>query len=182
MIIGLTGKNGAGKGTVAELLMDRGFSYRSLSDILREKLLEDNREICRETLISTGNSLREAHGPAVLAIMTAEKINTSDDWVIDSIRNPAEIKALKEKIPGFTMIEVSAAVEVRFQRCLKRGREGAELNLEDFIAIEKRELESDDPNSQQLLKCIKLCDYSISNDSDLESLENNLTKVMQSIN
>ena len=36
MLIGLTGKYAAGKGTVAELLKEQGFAYHSCSDILRE--------------------------------------------------------------------------------------------------------------------------------------------------
>jgi len=38
LIIGLTGKNCAGKGTVAEYLAKKGFVGYSLSDIIREEL------------------------------------------------------------------------------------------------------------------------------------------------
>ncbi len=37
-IIGLTGRNAAGKGTIADLLKKRKFIYHSLSDTLREEL------------------------------------------------------------------------------------------------------------------------------------------------
>ena len=58
MIIGLTGKNGSGKGTVAEILKSRGFQYYSLSDSLRDELNRQKKNINRETLIETGNRLR----------------------------------------------------------------------------------------------------------------------------
>ena len=37
-IIGLTGRNAAGKGTVATMLKKRSFEYHSLSDTLRNEL------------------------------------------------------------------------------------------------------------------------------------------------
>ena len=43
MIIGLTGKNAAGKGEVARFLQDKGFYYHSLSDVLREELKKRGR-------------------------------------------------------------------------------------------------------------------------------------------
>ena len=43
-IIGLTGRNAAGKGTVADLLKKRDFIYHSLSDTLREELSKRNME------------------------------------------------------------------------------------------------------------------------------------------
>ena len=38
MIIGLTGKNGSGKGVVAAFLKERGFIFHSLSDVIREEI------------------------------------------------------------------------------------------------------------------------------------------------
>ncbi|MDO8494013.1 MAG: AAA family ATPase, partial [Deltaproteobacteria bacterium] len=37
MIIGLVGKNGAGKGEVAAVLQKIGYQYYSLSDVIREE-------------------------------------------------------------------------------------------------------------------------------------------------
>jgi len=38
MIIGLTGKNASGKGEIARFLQERGFTFMSLSDVLRDEL------------------------------------------------------------------------------------------------------------------------------------------------
>ena len=38
MIIGLVGKNGAGKGEIAQFLQEIGFTYYSLSDVLRDSM------------------------------------------------------------------------------------------------------------------------------------------------
>src|SRR5437667_178709 len=55
MIIGLTGKNAAGKGAVATFLRDRSFYYYSLSDVIREELERRKIPITRDSLIATGN-------------------------------------------------------------------------------------------------------------------------------
>ena len=45
MIIGLTGKNGSGKGEVVNFLTQAGFVPYSLSDILREELKKRRKKI-----------------------------------------------------------------------------------------------------------------------------------------
>ena len=50
-IIGLTGRNAAGKGTIADLLKKRKFIYHSLSDTLREELSHKSMEESRDNLI-----------------------------------------------------------------------------------------------------------------------------------
>ena len=57
-LIGLTGSNGAGKGEAAAFLVARGYSYRSLSDIIREKLASVGLAANRDHLIAKGNELR----------------------------------------------------------------------------------------------------------------------------
>ena len=64
MIIGLTGKNAAGKGEVAKFLETRGFHYFSLSDVLREELKRRRLAPTRDHLTRVGNELREHYGPS----------------------------------------------------------------------------------------------------------------------
>ena len=107
MIIGLTGKYCSGKGMVSEYLQGKGFTAFSLSDMLREKLAENGREITRDNLIEIGNKLRKRHGPGVLGKLAREKIAALKSrnngsakqkkalFCVDSIRNPEEAKELK---------------------------------------------------------------------------------------
>jgi hypothetical protein len=53
-LIGLTGSNGSGKGEAAAFLVARGYSYRSLSDIIREKLASVGLAANRDNLIAKG--------------------------------------------------------------------------------------------------------------------------------
>ena len=94
MVIGLTGPNAAGKGEAALYIKSKGFVYHSLSDILREEAKKSGIEASRENLIRLGNELRRKNGPAFLAIRAIKGLRNTENHIVDSIRNPAEIEAL----------------------------------------------------------------------------------------
>ena len=66
MIIGLTGRNAAGKGAAADFLKSKGFTFHSLSDVIREEVKRRGLELTRDALIATGPELR-AHLLAIRA-------------------------------------------------------------------------------------------------------------------
>lgn len=168
MIIGLTGANASGKGEAAGYLKSKGFEYYSLSDILREEAGRRGIEPSRENLIKLGNELREKNGPAILAALAVKRINNKNDYVIDSIRNPFEIEALR-KLKNFKLIGIDAHVETRFKRVVTRNRPGDPKTLEEFIEKEKKENVPSSTN-QQLKNCLKMADISVMNDSMVEEL------------
>src|SRR5437867_3260184 len=88
MLIGLTGRNASGKGEVAKYLEKKSFYYHSLSDVIRDEIRRRGQPLTRETLIETGNELRQRYGSAVLAERILERIENDKHYVIDSIRNP----------------------------------------------------------------------------------------------
>ena len=67
MLIGLTGRNAAGKGVVADHLKTKGFYFYSLSDAIRDEIRARGQSESRELLSQVGNELRHRFGPAVLA-------------------------------------------------------------------------------------------------------------------
>ena len=164
LVIGITGKNCAGKDTVADVLEAQGFERHSLSDAIRAELRTRGAEITRDALIALGRELREAEGPAVLAERMKRMIAT-DRVCLVSVRSPVEVASLRE-LDGFVLLAVDAPVDVRYAREMSRDREGAGGSLEDFIAIEARE-DSSDPNAQQLSATIALADHVLINDGEL---------------
>ena len=96
MIIGTTGELCSGKGVFADYLVQRGFKYFSLSDFLREELVRQGKEITRDNLVWLGNKLRKEKGPGYLAKKAVERITPNFNYVVDSIRNPAEVKELRK--------------------------------------------------------------------------------------
>ncbi|MBI4452697.1 AAA family ATPase [Candidatus Woesearchaeota archaeon] len=153
MIIGLTGKNAAGKGEAANYLKSKGFIYYSLSDIIREEATKRKLEHSRENLINLGNELRENFGPNYLAQQINNKIkaklknNPKQNFAIDSIRSPFEAKELM-KNNDFFLVGVDAPIELRFKRLLERNRLGDAKTLEEFKAQEQRENLKSDTNQQ----------------------------------
>lgn len=169
MIIGLTGRNGAGKGEVAKVLEEAGFHYYSLSDIIREEVRTTGKPVTRALLIETGTRLRENDGLGVLAEKTLKKLSTDRNYVIDSIRNPAEVKVLRRR-DDFILFNVTAPRPVRFDRVKKRKRENDPKTLKDFIVMEEKEFQGSNPAGQQLLATEKLADAVIPNTTSLEEL------------
>jgi len=169
-LIGLTGSNGAGKGEAAAFLKDRGYSYFSLSDEIREELGRQGLEPTRDHLIHQGNELRARFGPDVLARRVMAKVGGKA--VIDSIRNPHEVAFLRSQ-EGFILVAVDAPVELRYARVLKRGRMESAETLEEFAAKEREEMRND-PNGQQLQECFRLADIRLLNDGTVEELHRRL--------
>jgi dCMP deaminase len=168
MLIGLTGRNAAGKGEVARYLQRKSFYYYSLSDAIRDEIRSRGEQPTRERLIIIGNELRQKHGAAVLAERILSKIEDDKHYIIDSIRNPAEVEAFREA-KHFKLIRVEAPAEVRFQRIVNRQRESDPKTYEEFVALENREAEGDD-TSQNLVKVELMADHPLINDGPIERL------------
>lgn len=177
MIIGLTGENCAGKGTVAEYLQKKSFYYLSLSDIIREELKADGKGLTRQNLIEKGNELREKFGPGILAKKTALKLQKDKNYVIDSVRNTTEAEELK-RIKGFVLVHVTAPAEIRFERMKSRGREEDPNTLEAFKEIEKLEMENAEKTKQNLVGAFSLADKKLVNDVDLQDLYDRVDKLL----
>jgi len=126
-IIGLTGSFGSGCTYLAnKMLVPRGYRRISLSDILRDLYREETGSdpgvADRATLQDFGDETRKGHGADHLACKAADKIDEYDGsqgeakFIVDSIRNPAEVHALRQRYPHFYLFGVYAEKEVRWQR------------------------------------------------------------------
>ena len=169
MIIGLTGENCAGKGTVADYLKKKGFYYLSLSDVIREELKVEGKEITRDSLVEKGNKMRTEFGPAIMAVKTIAKIQKDKNYVIDSIRNAAEATELK-KLPDFFLVHITAQPDVRYTRMHARNREYDPRTFETFMELEKLEKKNTDENKQSIVDAVAKADLKISNSATLMDL------------
>jgi dCMP deaminase len=177
VIIGLTGRNGAGKGEVAKFLEEAGFHYHSLSDIIREEIRRKRLPVTRERLIVTGTRLREREGLGVLAERTLKKLSPDQNYVVDSIRNPEEVKVLRRR-DDFFLLNVMAPRAVRFRRVRARKRESDPSTLSDFVRLEEKEFRGSNPAGQQLLATERLADAKIPNASSLDRLRDSVRTVV----
>jgi len=171
MIIGVAGRNGAGKGEVIRLLEERGYRGASLSDVIRSVLTERGQAHERDRMTALGNELRAEGGSSVLADRLLAEMPAGGRYAVDSVRHPAEVEALRAAGQGFKLLWVHASEAVRFERSVERQREGDATSLEQFREHERREEKNADPNAQQLDAVEALADCVVTNDGDLGALE-----------
>jgi dephospho-CoA kinase len=179
-IIGITGTLASGKTSVKDFFLSHFSSYFiSLSDIIKEEVLKEGREVKRETLIEKGNELRKKYGNQILvevAILTLPQNLEKELIIIDGIRNPGEVAYLKEKFgKDFILIGVDAPRELRFKRLMERGKEGDPKSFEEFIEMDKTDFGENQPEyGQKVGECLKLADYLIINDGTMDELNKKL--------
>jgi len=178
MILGISGPNGAGKGEVVAWLQARSFYPLSLSDVVRDELRARGETETRDRMIETGQALRREGGPGVLADRLVAAILPDRNYVIDSIRHPAEVDALRRASPHFRLLWVEAAMATRLERLRARGRGGDPTTLSELEAVEARELGSPDPNAQQLLAVRDRADFTLTNDTTLADLHDATQRVL----
>jgi len=179
MILGVAGPNGAGKGEVVAYLGARSFTALSLSDVIRDELRRQGVEETRERMIDAGRALRAEHGPAALAERLRPRLLPDRHYVIDSIRHPAEVEALRRGPGRFRLLWVDAAPALRFERLRARARPGDPGTLERLLELEGRERGSADTAAQQLDAVAALADARLHNDGPLADLHAQLQRLLE---
>lgn len=175
IVIGLVGPIASGKGTISEYLKSQGFKYFSLSDVVREETQARGLEMTRKNLQDVGNDLRENFGGAVLVNRLEERIQKEDFVVIDGIRNPEEIFAIKENFKG-KIVNISAYKNRRIERYLERAKVRGEddASVSGFKRIDERDLgKGEDTHGQQVQACIDLADFTLKNNETIKEFHQN---------
>ncbi|MEW6457000.1 MAG: AAA family ATPase [Acidobacteriota bacterium] len=183
MKIGVTGPIASGKGEVVKFFRKNNFKYISLSDMVREEAKKRNIPVTRENLQNIGNSLRKEFGAGVLGMKVREIIESfpEKNWIIDGIRNPAEIEELK-KMKGFYLIGIIAPLNILIERILKREREDDPKKKEEIIERIRQDIGVNEPeDGQQVGKCIKMANFTIINEGSLLDLQEKLKRIYSTI-
>jgi dCMP deaminase len=108
------------------------------------------------------------------------KLDIDKNYIVDSIRNPAEVKALKKR-PDFTLLNIDADQKIRFERIKKRARENDPTDFNEFVRLENEELVNQNPAAQQLIETAKFADYTLTNNDSIRALESQIKKTLQEI-
>jgi dCMP deaminase len=178
VILGVSGPYGAGKGEVVDYLKARSFYAFSLSDVLRDELRARGQDETRERMIETGNELRARYGPAVLAERLAARLQRDRNYVIDSIRHPAEVTALRGHDRGFRLLWVDADPALRIERLRARARPGDPASLPALLEQEGRERGGAGESAQQLDAVEALADFRVRNEGSLGALHAAVQEVL----
>jgi dephospho-CoA kinase len=170
-IIGITGTNGAGKGTTVEYLLSRhNFRHYSVRAYLNQRLREAGLPLDRDHLVQLANSIRAERGPAAMAELLFEQAEQQGgDCVLESIRTVGEIEALRAK-GAFLLLAVDAPAALRYARIRARDSETDRIGEQQFMDEEAREMSSTDPNRQNLVACMERADFRLWNGGSFEAL------------
>lgn len=184
MHIGLTGSMASGKGELAKCFKRMNFSYISLSDIVRDAARQRGiKNLSRQEMQNIGNELRRQSGPGVLAKRIREKINSGriKTWIIDGIRNPAEIAELRE-LPHFYLIGITSDMELLLKRLNSRNRNTDLAPPSEMKEVIRREWGDGEPEEgQQVGRCMELVDFTIENNGTLIELEKKCKEILRII-
>ena len=182
LIIGITGTLGAGKGTIVKYLTEiEGFSHYSVRRFLTDEIVRRKLPLNRDSMTLVANELRAENSPSFIVDELYNQAKSSGrDCVIESIRTPGEVHSLKSK-GNFHLFAVDADPELRYKRITERKSATDQVSFEKFLTSEQNEYTSDDPNKQNLKRCIKMADYRFNNDGSIKQLNEQVSKIIKEI-
>lgn len=179
MIIGITGTDGAGKGTVVDYLVEKkGFVHYAARELWIDEIRRRGLEVQRENMRIVANSLRKEHGNdfLVTAYVARMKEEGVENAIIESIRTTAETEALKAG--GGVLLAVDADQHLRYDRIVGRASESDAVIFEQFAAQEALEMNDPDPNGMQKAAVMAMADYTILNNGTLKELHSRIEETL----
>lgn len=185
MIIGISGRIGAGKETVTKFLREKGFVYFETSAIIKEELVKLGKkmeEITRTDMQNWGDEQRRKDGAGAIMKVMLSKTESGKDYLFDSLRNYGEVVFMKQTVKDFVLIGVDADQKIRFERVLKRNKESDLKTWEGFLKMDERDnFDKKNDMGQQTGLCIENADFVIVNNNDLESAMKQMQEVYKKI-
>jgi dephospho-CoA kinase len=176
LLIGLVGQSLAGKDTVAKHLVDKyDFSYISTGDIVRAYVTKHQLgDLSLDNLQLVANRLREQFGADYLAKIALQEFQ--QNLIVSGLRNPAEVHLLQQH--KATILAITASQEARYLRASKRQNKKDYGDFTTFITRDDYELDTTNPNGQNLKAVISLGDIFIDNDDSQKVLIKKVDEIM----
>ena len=181
-IIGITGTLGAGKGTIVDYMKEHyGYRHYSVRGYLIEEAQRRGMELNRDTFVVVANDLRATHCPSYITDqLYLQAAEAGENAIIESVRTPGEVESLRQH-EHFLLFGVDADPKIRYERIVGRGSETDHVSFETFLENEEREMTSDDPNHQNLGRCMQMADYVFMNNEGFEELYAQVEEVISQL-
>lgn len=180
MIIGLTGFIGSGKTEVARFLAnEKSFRILDANAVLCDEA--ERREIeCTIPKLRVLRTLLEVtRGDHYVIDKLLADVDADRNYVIDSIKNPAEIFRLQRE-HDFFLVFVDAPWDTRAKRVLERHAIGDPKTLDEFKSIDDFD-RGDVDAGEQTADCIKLAEYTLMNAGTREVLDQRVLDLLLEI-
>jgi dephospho-CoA kinase len=179
IVIGITSKIAAGKGTVAKYLQKKykAKDYR-FSTMLRDILNRLYLEIDRKNMQKLSTLLRQNFGEDIMAKVMAEDVKNDNSKIIivDGVRRLDDIKYLRE-IEGFKLVAIETDIKKRYKRLVKRNENHGDdkKTYAQFLKDEQGEAEL------QVPKTMAAADAVINNNGSLGQLYKRVAGLIEKI-
>jgi len=180
-IVGLTGSFGSGCSYIAENILRDKAKYNLLSlstDVLRPMFQQvtgqDPQRAPRHLLQEFGDKIRKEKGLGYFAEQIKNKIEQGNDgpdgkWIVDSIRNPEEVRILRHFSRNFFLFGVYAEKGVRWERT----RDKYDGNRKDFDEDDENDTgEDNELHGQKVGDCFYEADVVIANNDKFDAIGN----------
>ena len=173
-LIVVAGMPGAGKEEFLNVARDMDIPFLRMGDLVRElypKRGEEDRDL---TLGQFANIERERHGYNIWAKRALERMS-GNIYLIDGCRSMDEVMAYRSLSDDVNIVAIHAPPRIRYDRLVKRQRDDAPRNVEEFDARDSREM------GWGLADVIALSDHLIVNDGSLEKFREEASAYLRSI-
>lgn len=182
LVIWITGTLWAGKGTIVQHLVERyNFQHLSVRPFLIEEIEKRKLPINRDSMTMVANDIRKKFWPESIIESLYEKAkSTWKNTVIESVRAVWEVVSLRNK-GFFYLFAVDADSKKRYDRIIARWSESDKFSFSEFMMNEAREMSSNDPNNQNISRCMEMADYVFLNDGSESDLKNQIDNVMDDL-
>ena len=173
-LIVVAGMPGAGKEEFLNVARDMDIPFLRMGDLVRElypKRGDEDRDL---TLGQFANIERERHGYNIWAKRALERMS-GDIYLIDGCRSMDEVMAYRSLSDDVNIVAIHAPPRIRYDRLVKRQRDDAPRNVEEFDARDSREM------GWGLADVIALSDHLIVNDGSLEKFREEASAYLRSI-
>ena len=170
ILIGITGTDGSGKGTVVDFLVRKGYTHYSARAIWEEIFKERGIENTRANMRLLANELRKEHGNDFVVTYYLKRMEEEKPQraIIESIRATAEAETLKKN--GGLLLAVDADQKLRYERVQGRRAPSDKVSYEEFVRHESMEMNDPDPHGMQKQRVIAMADYTITNNGTIDEL------------
>ena len=173
-LIVVAGMPGAGKEEFLNVARDMDIPFLRMGDLVRElypKRGDEDRDL---TLGQFANIERERHGYNIWAKRALERMS-GNIYLIDGCRSMDEVLAYRSLSDDVNIVAIHAPPKIRYDRLVKRQRDDAPRNVEEFDARDSREM------GWGLADVIALSDHLIVNDGSLEKFREEASAYLRSI-
>ena len=167
-----TGMPGSGKEEFLIAASDSGIPFIRMGDIVREFHAKRGEEDKDLSVGQLANLDRQRYGFDIWAKRAMEKMY-GDIFMIDGCRSMDEVRAYKNITDDVNIVAIFASPKTRYDRLVKRGRDDAPNNIDEFEQRDNREL------SWGLGETMALADKMIINESTLEDFKRSVMELME---